>query len=134
MSGIAPDGDTLDADPVLDDAAVSITDEILANLKGNADTLGDAVVAMETSADRGTAEANFEREFLANIENLAGVAINHMRTTAGPAKKAAMASMLAGSPTHEQNATRRARQLVFDRLASAHTSGLLAAGRVFFER
>ena len=132
-NGIASDGDRADADPVLDEAAVSISDAMLAGLKERTDALGDTIVAMETSADRGTAEADFEREFLDTVKSLAGMAVDHMRRTAGPAKKAA-ATMLRNAPTHEQLATRRARQLVFDRLGSADTSGLLAAGRVFFER
>lgn len=133
MNDIALDDDRPDADAVPDDAAVSSGDEQLAHLMQQSETLGFAIVALETSAETATAEADFEREFMETIESLAGVAIDHMRKTAGPAKKAA-SGMLAGGPTHEQLATRRARQLVFDRLASGDTSGLLAAGRVFFER
>ncbi len=133
MSETAPDDDRPDAEPVPDDAAMSITAAELAGLKQRTDALGDAVVAMETSADKASAESTFELELLQTVELSASLAIEHMRSTAGPAKKAA-AGMLAGGPTHERLAMRRARQLVFDRLASADTAGLLAAGRVFFER
>lgn len=131
MSGIASDGDRPDADPVLDEAAVSITDEMLASLKGDADDLGDAVVEMETSADRGTAEASFERQFMKTIEGLAKIAVDYARRTAGPAP-ASSPTMLGNAAALSVHRTHKARQLIFDKLAGGDATGILADARRAF--
>lgn len=125
MRGIAPDGDRLDADPTLDDAAVSITDEILAALKQRTDALGDAVVAMETAADKATAEASFELEFMRTVESLAGIVLDYARRT----PPAAADTMLANPVSAEVNRTRRARQVIFDKLAGGDPAGIIADAR-----